>query len=100
MVNAFVADTTKEAHKAVKPGLNHLEYRYSEWQNRERRSIDPATDPGVYGTPAEVIEGLSVYQDILGEDTHLLVRLHYPDVPRGISDDAMTLFANKVIPEL
>jgi len=100
MVNAFVADTTAEARETVEPGLDYLEYRYSEWQDRERRPVDPATDPGVYGTPEEVVEGLSVYRDILGADAHLLVRLHYPDVPRRVSDDAMTRFADEVLPAL
>ncbi|MFB6171135.1 MAG: LLM class flavin-dependent oxidoreductase [Haloarculaceae archaeon] len=99
MVNAFVADTTEAALSAVEPGLAYLDRRYARWRD-EDRPAEPDTSTGVYGTPAEVVEGLREYEAILGEDVHCLVRLHYPDVPRAASDRAMELFADEVLPEL
>lgn len=97
MVNAFVAGTTAEARETVRPGLEYLERRYARWGDREPRAVDPAEDPGAYGTPAEVAEALSTYREILGENVHLVVRLHYPDVPRSASDRALELLADEVL---
>lgn len=100
MVNAFVADTTEAAVEAVEPGLAFLERRYARWMGYEAPD-EPDTSSGVYGTPAEVVEGIREYEEILGaENLHCLVRLHFPDVPRAASDRAMELFADEVLPEL
>lgn len=100
MVNVFVADSTEAALETVEPGLGYLERRYARWMGFDAPN-EPDTSSGVYGTPAEVVEGLQAYVDILGEaNTHLLVRLHYPDVPREESERALALFADEVLPEL
>jgi alkanesulfonate monooxygenase SsuD/methylene tetrahydromethanopterin reductase-like flavin-dependent oxidoreductase (luciferase family) len=100
MVNVFVADSTEAALETVEPGLLYLARRYARWIGYEAPD-EPDTSTGVYGTPAEVIEGLREYVDILGEEnTHLLVRLHYPDVPREASDRSLELFADEVLPAL
>lgn len=97
MVNAFVAGTTGEARETVRPGLEYLERRYARWGDREPRPVDPAEEPGAFGTPAEVAAALSEYGEILGENVHLLVRLHYPEVPRADSDRALELLADEVL---
>lgn len=100
MVNVFVADSTETALETVEPGLAALERRYARWMGFEAPD-DPDTGSGVYGTPAEVVEGLREYEAILGgENVHCLVRLQYPEVPREASDRAMALFADEVLPEL
>ena len=100
MVNAFVADSTEAAVETVEPGLHYLERRYARWLGYEAPD-EPDTSSGVYGTPAEVVEGIREYEAILGgENVHCLVRLHFPDVPREASDRAMELFADEVLPEL
>lgn len=99
MVNVFVADTREEALSAVTPGLAALERRYARWMGFEPGD-EPDTSSGVYGTPAEVIEGLAAYEEILGPNVHTIVRLHYPDVPREHSDRAMELVADEVLPAL
>lgn len=99
MVNVFVADTTEAALSTVTPGLGFLERRYARWMGFDAPDA-PDTSTGVYGTPAEVAEGLAAYRRILGENVHLIVRLHYPDVPREASDRAMAQFADEVLPAL
>lgn len=100
MVNVFVADTTEAAIETVEPGLAYLERRYARWMGFEPPD-EPDTSSGVYGTPAEVVEGLAEYEEILGgENVHCLVRLHFPDVPREASDRSMELFADEVLPDL
>jgi alkanesulfonate monooxygenase SsuD/methylene tetrahydromethanopterin reductase-like flavin-dependent oxidoreductase (luciferase family) len=99
MVNAFVADSTAAAREALDPGLLALERRYARWMGYEPAD-EPDTSTAVYGTPAEVTEGLQEYADVLGEDVHLLVRLHYPEVPREASDRALELFGAEVLPAL
>lgn len=99
MVNVFVADSTDAALETVEPGLAALERRYARWMGFDAPD-EPDTGTGVYGTPEEVVEGLSAYESVLGEDAHAIVRLHYPDVPREDSDRALELFADEVLPEL
>lgn len=100
MVNAFVAPSTEAARETVEPGLLALERRYARWMGFTPPD-EPDTDSCVHGTPAEVVEGLRAYADVLGgRNLHLLVRLHYADVDRAASDRAMTLFADEVLPEL
>lgn len=100
MVNAFVAESTDGALETLEPGLLALEQRYARWMGLEPPD-EPDTSSAVYGTPAEVIEGLRAYTDVVGDrNVHLLVRLHYADVDRAASNRAMTLFADEVLPEL
>jgi len=103
MVNAFVADSTEAARETVVPGLGYLERRYARWMGfgePDPEEHEPDTSSAVFGEPAEVAETLTEYRDALGENVHLLVRLHYPAVPRAESDRAMELFADEVLPEL
>lgn len=100
MVNVFVAESTEAAVETVEPGLAALERRYARWMGFEAPD-EPDTSSGVYGTPAEVAEGLREYEEILGgENVHCIVRLQYPDVARAASDRAMELFADEVLPAL
>lgn len=99
MVNVFVAEETEAALETVRPGLAGLERRYARWMGFDPPD-EPDTSTGVYGTPSEVIGGLREYADILGPDVHLIVRLHYPDVPPAASESALALFGDEVLPEL
>lgn len=99
MVNVFVAEETEAAVETVRPGLAGLDRRYARWMGFEPPD-EPDTSSAVLGTPAEVAAGLREYADILGEDVHAIVRLHYPDVPPAASERAVELFADEVLPEL
>lgn len=100
MVNTFVADSSAAALETVTPGLRFLERRYARWMGFEPPE-EPDTTSGVYGSPAEVVEGLKAYKEVLGaENVHLVVRLHYPQVPRAASERAMTRFVDDVLPHL
>lgn len=103
MVNAFVAESTADAWETVRPGLDHLERRYADWQNREQAEPpeNPADSDAVVGTPAEVVDQLEAYTDLLGRSNlRLLLRVHYAEVPTAASSDALGLIHDRILPEL
>jgi alkanesulfonate monooxygenase SsuD/methylene tetrahydromethanopterin reductase-like flavin-dependent oxidoreductase (luciferase family) len=103
MVNTFVAESTDKAWETVRPGLRHLERRYADWQDREfsEPPEDPADSDAVVGTPAEVVEQLEEFVDVMGsENLRLLLRFHYADVPTEASNRALELARDRIVPAL
>lgn len=103
ILNVFVSDSADESWKTLEPGLRYVQERYVDWIGLDELTDEMwqrAKQSAVYGTPVEVAEQLTEYADVLGEDMHATVHLHYPKVSADKSEAAMELFADEVIPNV
>jgi len=89
--HGFVGDSTAGAWETMRDGYLYLQRRYAEIFGDERVDELPAErkaelrEQAIYGTPDDVVEGLSAYRDALGDDVHFILRTYHP----GIGTDAM-----------
>lgn len=108
--NAFVA--REGAWETVLPGVAHQLGVYPAWgegadapdRGFEVHPPDEETMRSVTsaGTPEEVADGLRPFVEAFGgsRDAHLILRLQYPGMDRGVAAAAIELFASEVLPAL
>jgi alkanesulfonate monooxygenase SsuD/methylene tetrahydromethanopterin reductase-like flavin-dependent oxidoreductase (luciferase family) len=82
--HGFVGDTRESAWETMKDGYLWLQRRYREiFDGEPVAELDAERkrelkDRAIFGTPDQVVEELSAYEDALGEDVQFIFRTYHP----------------------
>jgi probable F420-dependent oxidoreductase len=110
--NAFVTEDPDADWPMVRDGIGHQLGVYAGWRvgtdvKGKPLEVLPPDEETIrrttaYGTPDEVIAKLGPIVDVLKshEESHLIVRLHYPGMDKEPARRAIELFAKEVAPRL
>lgn len=110
--NAFVTDDEDRDWPMVRDGVGHQLGVYAGWRvgtdvKGKALQVMPPDEETIrrttaFGTPDEVVEQLGPVIDILSQhdESHLVVRLHYPGMDKEPARRAIELFAKEVAPRL
>jgi probable F420-dependent oxidoreductase len=110
--NAFVSNDPESDWPMVRAGIGHQLGVYTGWRGGtdvKGKSLEvmPPDDETIrrttaFGTPDEVVAKLGPIVDILKQhdESHLIVRLHYPGMDKEPARRAIELFAKEVAPRL
>ncbi len=98
----------------LEPYLHYSEWKYKDMQAvpyGERAGATATMPPlndhtrallrtnALVGTPEEVAAGIRRYRDVLGDlPFHFIPRLYWPGLPPALQREAMTVFAEQVVP--
>jgi len=86
LAHGFVGESKSAAWEAMQPGYFYIQRRYQEIFSGEavpeldaerKRELQ---EQAIYGTPAQVAEGLATYREALGEDVHVILRTYHPGI--------------------
>jgi alkanesulfonate monooxygenase SsuD/methylene tetrahydromethanopterin reductase-like flavin-dependent oxidoreductase (luciferase family) len=100
----FVDDSAEAAWETIEDSLLYVQETYNEWWEgeevtlsaEERENIKDAT---VFGTPAEVAEEVAEYQEVLGDDVHVILRAYHPGVDTEDMRRCFELIGDEVAPQ-
>ena len=110
--NGFVSDDPERDWPMVRAGIGHQLGTYAGWRagtDVAGRPLDvmPPDETDIrrttaYGTPPEVVDALAPLVRVLSryDESHLIVRLHYPGMTAEPAERAIRTFAAEVAPEL
>ena len=104
LLRDIIVEDTEEA--ALSTAKSYLHEKYAVYQGRghqfftdysEAAFEDYARDRVIYGTPAQCIEEIEAYRDLLGVD-HFLLRFNYHGMPYDEMVARMERIADEVLP--
>jgi probable F420-dependent oxidoreductase len=110
--NAFVTDDPTRDWPLVRDGISHQLGVYAGWNagtdvpGRPLEVMSPEESDirrtTAFGTPDEVTDSLAALTGILGryQESHLVLRFHYPGMPAEPAARSIELFAREVAPRL
>jgi alkanesulfonate monooxygenase SsuD/methylene tetrahydromethanopterin reductase-like flavin-dependent oxidoreductase (luciferase family) len=104
--HGFVGDSKTEAWEAMRDGYLYLQRRYAEIFSGD--DVDELPDDrvrelkeqAIFGTPEDVVEGLDVYREALGDDVHMILRTYHPGVGTDRMVDCIERLGDEVRPEI
>lgn len=105
--DAFVGDSKADAWEKMAPGLTHTKETYAKWFAESSDDFSRADDPeakwkeeALYGSPEELAEQLLAYNDMLGEDDHVILRMDHPGLSYDTLATAIETVGREVIPRV
>jgi alkanesulfonate monooxygenase SsuD/methylene tetrahydromethanopterin reductase-like flavin-dependent oxidoreductase (luciferase family) len=105
--DAFVGNSREDAWETMKPGITHTKETYAEWFEASSDEFSRADDPeskwkaeALFGSPDELTEQLLEYDELLGEDDHLILRLDHPGLSYDTLANAVETIGQEVIPRV
>jgi alkanesulfonate monooxygenase SsuD/methylene tetrahydromethanopterin reductase-like flavin-dependent oxidoreductase (luciferase family) len=102
----FIGETAEAAWEAIKDGYLHMQRKYAEWQTGEKidrlrdEQIADVKDDVLLGPPAEIVEELERYREVIGDDAHLMFRTYYPGIGTDTMASCIETLGDEVAPEL
>lgn len=105
LVHGFVGDSTADAWETVRDGFVHAHEQYGKFFTGEPVELAPERlqelkDDAIFGTPSEVAEELAAYEDVLGDDGHVILRTFQPGVDPDEIVRCLELLGDEVLPAL
>ena len=103
----------EDAWERVRDHAWYVEWKYDD-MDRARSRVGPPEPPPpptpeqeeslrsvmLLGPPEAIVEQIAQLRDAAGGDLHYIARRHWPGMDPGAQREAMTLFAEEVIPKL
>jgi alkanesulfonate monooxygenase SsuD/methylene tetrahydromethanopterin reductase-like flavin-dependent oxidoreductase (luciferase family) len=102
----FVGESREDAWETIRESLFYLQRTYEGWgygeavEELNEETKQELKDHAIVGAPARIVERLEEYQDTLGDDTHMQLRLYFPGVDTDDMRHAIELIGDEVAPEL
>jgi alkanesulfonate monooxygenase SsuD/methylene tetrahydromethanopterin reductase-like flavin-dependent oxidoreductase (luciferase family) len=91
----------------------YVEWKYDDMDRARSRAGPPEPPPllspeqeeslrdvTLFGRPEAVVEQIAQLRDAAGGDLHYIARLYWPGMDPAVQREAMTVFAEEVIPKL
>lgn len=105
--DAFVGDSSEDAWEKMKPGLTHTKETYARWFDESSDEFSRADDPqtawkndALYGSPDELVDQLLEFDELLGSDDHLILRMDHPGLAYDTLATAIETVGRDVIPRV
>ena len=103
----------QDAWERVREHSWYVEWKYDDMDQARNRAGPPLPPPAptleqeeslrevmLLGPPDAVVEQIAQLCDAVGDDLHYIARLYWPGMDSGVQREAMTVFAEEVIPKL
>lgn len=100
-----------DAWEVVRPHYHYLRWKYPDMGAARGRPLPPAAPPPltaaeeaelrqtiICGTPGQVVEGIRVYRDTVGDDVHFICRSYFAGMPADVQRESLRVLAEKVLP--
>lgn len=105
--DAFVGESADDAWEKMRPGITHTKETYAEWFSESSDDFSRADDPeakwqddALYGSPTELADQLLEYDDLLGDDDHVILRMDHPGLSYDTLANAIETVGQEVIPRV
>jgi alkanesulfonate monooxygenase SsuD/methylene tetrahydromethanopterin reductase-like flavin-dependent oxidoreductase (luciferase family) len=105
MVHGFVADSEEDAWERMREGFVHAQNTYAKFFTGKDVEVSDEKfrelkDDAVYGTPEQVTERLAEYEEVLGDDCHVIFRSYQPGIGTETLLGCLERLGEEVAPEL
>lgn len=101
----FVADSETSAWNRIEESVEHVNAMYGSWKRGDDRDYAPPAEKmaeirerAILGSPSDVIDQLRRYEEVLGSDIHLILRVYHPGVGTERMERCLELLGDEVIP--
>ncbi|MFC7233493.1 LLM class flavin-dependent oxidoreductase [Saliphagus sp. GCM10025308] len=105
--DAFVGDSAEDAWEKMVDGLAHTKGVYAKWFAESSDEFSRADDPeakwreeALYGSPDELVRQLLEFDDLLGAEDHIILRMDHPGLSYDVLASAVETVGSEVIPQI
>lgn len=102
----FVGDSREDAWRQMHDGFRYSQRRYEEIftgdtvDSLSSDRIQELKSQAIFGTPAQVVDELSAYQDALGDDVHVVFRAYHPGLETDVMERCIERLGEEVRPRI
>lgn len=100
----YVDDSEEEAWETIRDSLFYVQRKYDEWfdmgddgLSEERKQ--EIRDYTMVGSPAEIADEIAEYEEVLGDDIHLILRTYHPGIGTENMRRTNELIGDEIAPQ-